>query len=333
MEKLLSIIIPTYNMEAYLNRCLDSLLVGELQETLDILVVNDGSKDRSSEIAHTYADRFPNSFRVIDKPNGNYGSCINAALPLAVGKYVKVLDSDDYFDTKALLTFLERLKGIDTDAVFADYVREYSDTGRKELSSLDYMDGEVFSPDERVLFPYEMHHLAYKTSLLREVNYVQTEGISYTDTEWCFYPLFKVRNYTYLKLSLYQYQLGREGQTMEASVFRKNIYSLDVILEKMLDAIIGKASALSASRKKYCDEYIYSRLTIIYTIELMQAGATNVEIMKRIDQKLKAYDMEMYGALEKPFLRRFYVRLFRCGVVLPEGVRRIRSGLIAILKR
>lgn len=87
-EKTLSIIIPSYNMEAYLPQCLDSLLGPDVPvELLDIIVVNDGSRDRTSEIAHSYANRYPDSIRVIDKANGNYGSCINAALPTARGRW------------------------------------------------------------------------------------------------------------------------------------------------------------------------------------------------------------------------------------------------------
>ena len=98
MEKLLTIIIPTYNMEKYLDKCLSSLIVDdkELMTQLEVLVVIDGAKDRSSEIAHTYQDKYPDTYVVIDKENGNYGSCINRGLKEASGKYVKVLDADDY---------------------------------------------------------------------------------------------------------------------------------------------------------------------------------------------------------------------------------------------
>ena len=85
MNKVISILIPTYNMEKYLGRCLDSLLIEEI-DIVEVIVINDGSKDRSSEIAHSYEERFPNSFVVIDKENGNYGSCINAGLSRASGK-------------------------------------------------------------------------------------------------------------------------------------------------------------------------------------------------------------------------------------------------------
>ena len=81
MDKILSIIVPTYNMEKYLQNCLDSLLLSEKQmQDYEVWIINDGSKDRSSEIAHSYELRYPDTFRVVDKNNGNYGSCINCGL-------------------------------------------------------------------------------------------------------------------------------------------------------------------------------------------------------------------------------------------------------------
>ena len=90
-------------MEKYLDKCLTSLIVSDdKMPLLEVLVINDGSKDRSSEIAHSYEQKYPQTFRVIDKENGNYGSCINRGLKEATGKYVKVLDADDWFDTNNL---------------------------------------------------------------------------------------------------------------------------------------------------------------------------------------------------------------------------------------
>ena len=120
MVKVLSVIIPTYNMESLLGECLDSLLVHKNLDKLDILVVNDGSKDKSSQIAHDYEHKYPGVITVIDKENGNYGSCINAVLPLAQGKYVKVLDADDKFNTINLDLFLNLLGDIESDLVLTD---------------------------------------------------------------------------------------------------------------------------------------------------------------------------------------------------------------------
>lgn len=113
MNKILTIIIPTYNMEKYLRRCLDSLIIDEDgMKQLEVLVINDGSKDSSSQIAHEYQDKYQDTFRVIDKENGNYGSCVNRGLKEATGKYVKVLDADDWFDTANFTSFLDFIKKV-----------------------------------------------------------------------------------------------------------------------------------------------------------------------------------------------------------------------------
>ena len=115
--KLLSLIIPTYNMAALLPRCLESLVRAKHVDALDILVVNDGSKDNSLQVAREWEKKYPTSIRVIDKPNGNYGSTINAALPVAEGLYVKVLDSDDWFEPDCFEKALRHAKKTDADIV------------------------------------------------------------------------------------------------------------------------------------------------------------------------------------------------------------------------
>ena len=97
-NKVLTIVIPSYNMENYLEKCCDSLLLSENMDKIEVLIINDGSKDRTSQIAHEYENNYPMVFRVIDKENGNYGSCINVGLNVDKGKYIKILDADDRFD-------------------------------------------------------------------------------------------------------------------------------------------------------------------------------------------------------------------------------------------
>ena len=112
MNKIITIAVPTYNMEEYLERCLESLLIEDysLLMNIEVLVINDGSKDCSLKIAHTYETRFPEVFRVIDKANGNWGSCINRAAKEAQGDYFLILDADDWLNTRALENFLKELK-------------------------------------------------------------------------------------------------------------------------------------------------------------------------------------------------------------------------------
>lgn len=223
MEKQLSIIIPTYNMEKWLPKCLDSLLIPEI-DAVEVLVVNDGSKDNSLEIALEYEKKFPNSIKVIDKANGNYGSCINAALPLVKGKYVKVLDADDSFDSDVLSQFVRMLADIDADAVLTEYCtvdKEGNIIKKYDLKKFNLTYNKVYSftevEDNLASNHSAMHRITYKTILFKTFVYRQTEGISYTDTEWAIVPMSFARSICLIDIKLYRYTLGRENQTMDAA--------------------------------------------------------------------------------------------------------------------
>lgn len=107
---LLSIIIPSYNMEEYIGNNLKKLVAAQHLDKIEIIVVNDGSKDDTSAIAHEYQQQFPQNIIVVDKENAHYGSCINKGLTLARGKYFRILDADDFFESDALDAFIEKLK-------------------------------------------------------------------------------------------------------------------------------------------------------------------------------------------------------------------------------
>ena len=106
--KVLTVLIPVYNTEKYIKRCLDSLLVPETLNDIEVIVVNDGSKDHSVEIVKTYVEKYPQTVVLIDKENGGHGSTINAGLKAAKGKYFRVLDSDDWFNTIEFVKFVKR---------------------------------------------------------------------------------------------------------------------------------------------------------------------------------------------------------------------------------
>lgn len=183
--KLLSIIIPTYNMEALLDQCLTSLIIPdeEKRAMLDVIVVIDGATDRSSEIAHGYESRYPETFRVLDKANGNYGSCINAALPWVKkngGKYVRVLDADDSYYTEELCAFLDVLEKQDVDLVISPYniVNPQGDVTQYYTFPLPKEKCFMMS-DISLDTPYiTMHAITYRSTIFNEIDYHQTEGIS-----------------------------------------------------------------------------------------------------------------------------------------------------------
>lgn len=280
MEKILTIVIPTYNMQDYLRRCLDSLIVPKEQmKQLEVLVINDGSKDNSSAIAHEYQDKYPDTFRVIDKENGNYGSCVNRGLKEATGKYIKILDADDWFDTEALIKIVNIMKSIDVDLFLTDF-NEVSIQGviTKRRKDETKPQNFIFDFEQHCINPYVpivMHSVAYRRTLFAEFQYKQTEGISYTDMQWVFSPLAFVKTAFYCALPLYQYLLGREGQTMDENVLRRNAIQLQKMVEGLVIVYDRYKEQIRDNIKEYLFRVLKSQLYRIFILGLVDDAIPN----------------------------------------------------------
>lgn len=297
MKKILTVIVPSYNMEKYLPKCLGSLEVApELMEKLEVLVVNDGSKDRTSEIAHEFAAKWPGTFKVIDKTNGNYGSCINAALPVASGLYVKVLDADDWFETKAFGKYLRFLESADdADLVLTDY--DTVDVNDRVLCECrcGFNPYEIFSVAQFLetgshLF---MHAYAYRTDLFKKLTYRQLEGCSYTDWQWVILPLSVVRRVRYCPLVVYKYLNGRIGQTTDGVQVATNWWMLG---EVALDTIrqfalceFENGDVRGMLLRKIC-----LRVERVYRTGLLDRHEQDFEYLRNFDSRLKELSREVY---------------------------------------
>lgn len=283
MKKLLSIIIPAYNMEAYLAQCVESILRTPSLAAVEIIVVNDGSRDKTLRIARQYAERYADTVRVVDKPNGNYGSTINAALPLAQGEYVKILDADDRFDgslVAEMLAFLRKMQGVDMVVTpFVEVGRgrerrvEYNLYSRKIYKYGKSYDADRVFADGAIRF-FMMHGVCYRTALLREMSYRQSEGVSYTDQEWVFYPLFRVQTIAFADIPLYRYNTSREGQTMDAKVQMRSLAQLVAVTEAMAQYFIASSRGVrSTVRLNFLRNIVADRVRIVYRKYLLVMDA------------------------------------------------------------
>lgn len=228
--KILSIIIPSYNMQEYLHRSVESLLAEEIMQDIEIIIVNDGSTDKTLEIAQTYQTRYPQSILIIDKKNGHYGSAVNAGINKASGKYLKVLDADDWFNTKDFVPFVKALQQIESvDVVFTHWCLNNTYT-HTQIQSEKYtnpynqilnIDNIRISNKLSFFSFFSLYAITYRTQLLRDINYKQSEGICYTDVEYIYYPLLSASTVTFLKYNVYQYFVGREGQSINPAILKK----------------------------------------------------------------------------------------------------------------
>lgn len=315
MEKILTIVIPTYNMQDYLRRCLDSLIVPKEQmKQLEVLVINDGSKDNSSAIAHEYQDKYPDTFRVIDKENGNYGSCVNRGLREATGKYIKILDADDRYANEQLGDFLKLLLEIDVDLVVNDYERLYSSFSVVE--SLDMPIGKTIrltDLNQGAVDNLMMHTNTYKRSIFEGLDYHQTEGVSYSDREWDTVPLLHVKTVYYTHSSLYLYSLDREGQTMTPATHLKRIGDEMKCNLSILKAVTGKASESHAQTFNKTKKKFFN----VYKFVLFDNLMFKNEALRKMDAEVHSLSGKLWEELGQepvyPFIHYNYISHWRNG--------------------
>ncbi len=342
-KKILTIIIPTYNMERYLHKCLSSLLIGEHQELLDVLVINDGSKDSSLEIALDFQVKYPDTFRVIDKENGNYGSCINRGLQEAKGKYIKILDADDSYDTSALATLLDRLMHIDVDLIVTDYIivnesgEQTSRHTRKNLEKEKVISGdEIFGKCRGDLIM--MHEVTYRTENLLKTDYKQTEGIAFTDQEWILGPVATVSKAFYMDIPVYRYLVGRQGQTVDVKRTSELQVQGNETMFVQIDTF-NKLGAVSSNVRCYLLALILQNLRYTYRNYLIVSyDILPISDLRVFDDRLKVANGDIYRMSGEVYVHSKYPLRFinvwrKSRGDIPFSIKFYRSIIFPILRK
>lgn len=310
--KILSIAIPSYNSEAYMAKCIESLLPGG--EDVEILVINDGSSDETGVIADEYERKYPGIVRAIHQENGGHGEAVNAGLRNASGLYYKVVDSDDWVDEQAYLKILDTLKqqlgGPDTiDMLISNFI--YDKVGVKRKKVMQYRAAfpreEIFGWDQvrylRKGHYILMHSVIYRTQLLRECELTLPKHTFYVDNLFVFQPLPYVKNMYYLDVNFYHYFIGREDQSVNEKVMIKRIDQQLRVNKIMIDSMAEQ----KISNKKL-RQYMINYLDIIMTVSsimLIRSGTDeNFEKKQELWQYLKKADFGLYYKIRTGILGR-----------------------------
>ncbi len=299
--KLLTIVIPTYNTEKYIRRCLDSIVIPETLKDVEILIINDGSKDGSVAIAKEYADKYPESVKIIDKENGGHGSTINKGLELAEGKYFRVLDSDDWFDTNAYIAFLDKLKECNEDVVVTPYYQEYVYNGVQipfEYPGYDFDKQYTFKKidiEKMNDLYFTMASSTYLTEVLRRSNLKLFEKTFYVDMQFNVIPILEVNTVRFLDMHIYRYFIGRPNQSMSIESLIRNMPQHEKVLKFLIDFYVENKSKLSESKDKYIRRIIAlmnnSHIHILSNLwkkrgEAYKLTKTYVAYLKRADANI-----------------------------------------------
>lgn len=238
-KKLLSITVPCYNSQDYMEKCIESLLVGG--ERVEIIIIDDGSTDKTGEIADKYASEYPNIVKVIHQENGGHGEGINQGVKHASGTYFKVVDSDDTLSkdfNKFLdaLAICERNGGV--DLAISNYYYVHTDgIGDR---SIDYSNvlpqWRIFEWDETKRFRLHqmltIHSCTFRTDILKNWNEPLPKKVFYEDNLMICKNLPSVNKMYYFPCDLYRYWIGRPDQSVQEAAMKKRYTHQILVTEK-----------------------------------------------------------------------------------------------------
>ena len=310
--KYISFAIPCYNSEAYMEKAINSILVGG--EDVEIIVVNDGSKDGTQEIAERYQEKYPTIVKAVAKPNGGHGDAVNCGLEHATGKYFKVVDSDDWVDEEALLKVLDTIKGFvkdesEVDMVIANYVYEKVGMTHKKVIRYDNVlpENQIFKWEDIGHFRLDqyilMHSVIYRTEMLKLCQLELPKHTFYVDNIYVYYPLPFVRKVYYLDVDFYRYYIGREDQSVNEKVMIKRIDQQIRVNKLMVDAYL-KANVSNRRLRAYMFSYL-DIITTVSSIMLVRAATQEcLDKKQELQDYIKDQNMGLYRKLRRSLFGR-----------------------------
>ena len=278
--KLLSIVIPSYNSEEYMSHAIESALVGGPE--VEILVVDDGSKDNTLSIAKDFEERYPSIVHAIHKENGGHGSAVNTGLAHATGLYFKVLDSDDWLDAESLQKIISFLRenvenGQPLDMLISNYVYEKVAIRKRKIISyhMAIPKNEYFGWNKVKHFRMSqnliMHSIIYRTKLLRDCKLQLPEHTFYVDNIFAYEPLPYVKTMYYLDVNLYRYYIGRDDQSVNEEVMTKRINQQIKVTKLLIDSH-DVNSIKNRKLRHYMSKYL-SMMMIVSSALLVKEGS------------------------------------------------------------
>ncbi len=299
-QKVITFTIPCFNSSAYMDACIESLLIDP--EGVEIIIVNDGStKDDTGAKADAWAAKHPDIIKAVHQPNGGHGEAVNTGLREASGVYFKVVDSDDWLDRTALRQVLAILRGFiadgnPVDLLVTNYVYEHSTSGSQKVihykgalpRNRQFTWDEVgnFLPAQNIL----MHAATYRTQLLRDCGLTLPKHTFYVDNIFVYVPLPYVRSLYYLPVDLYRYFIGRDDQ----SVSEKNMiarYDQQLLITRtMIDAHKLPEAAGSKRLAKYMEYYLSLMMAVCSILAILSERPDALKLRDDIWDHLRDID-------------------------------------------
>ena len=313
MEKILSIVIPTYNAEKFLDKGLPTYILDdkEKMKKLEVLVVNDGTPDNSVAVAQKYVEQYPETFKIINKENGGHGSAINVGVEHVTGKYFKCVDADDWVVTDALCHMMDILEQSEAEVVVSSF-KNY------DLITQSYIPRDIHNPSEDknklytipeimeifgdVYYGMSFHGVTYQTKFYREQNYKLTEHVFYEDQEFATIPMCRATKIQLVEEELYVYRIGDVNQSIAAESqlkklpdFHKIIFSMIAFEKKLPECPEGARDLWAKKVSMFIASY--------YQIALIKSKDKKKyrPVVEDINRKIEKESPYIYGCIKNKY--------------------------------
>lgn len=322
MSKVLSIVIPTYNAEKFLDKGLPTFIVDDKDklDKLEVIIVNDGTPDRSVEVAQKYVDQYPNVFKIVNKENGGHGSAINYGVEHVTGKYFKVIDADDWVDTEALSRTMDILEKEDFDAMIQSFRTFDINTEKYEPWDISVEDTdrlytlrELMDRWYDVVNAMTFHGVLYNSKFYKEQNYKLIEHVFYEDQEYATIPLSRAKTIKLSNDELYIYRIGDVNQSIATESIFKKLPDFEAVLFRMLE-FEPYTDELPDGGKDYWAKKISKFAADTYQVTLIRNPNKKNQraFAKHIHKRIKATSKFMYDGTKNKYrtfviLNRFHM--------------------------
>lgn len=240
--KVLTFVIPSYNSEKFLDTCIPSMLHPDVLDKLEIIVVNDGSTDATAAVAEKYVTQYPGTVRLISQVNKGHGGALNTGCAAATGKYLKVIDADDWIVSENLPAYIALLENCQSDVVLTHHHTIDISTGEvrhwksypKEFGRA-YTFAEIMTDWRSFDRSLTFHGITYRTAFYHQFGHQLLEHVFYEDHEYATYPCCYAQSVMPFDLFLYEYRIGDVNQSVSNANQLKRLGHTEAVLHRMAE--------------------------------------------------------------------------------------------------
>ncbi len=333
----MSISVAAYNVEDVLENCLDSLARSRYLADIEVLIINDGSKDNTENIANKYQKKYPKSFILVNKKNGGHGSTINESIKRAQGKYFKILDGDDWVDVEEFDGFIEELFSCRADLMINDFNEVYKNkiVRRKVVDSYNLnTKNDIQQMNLNNIFP--MHSITVRTNKLRQENFRMSSNRFYADTEYVFLVFLVTKTFQVSDKCVYQYRLGVDGQSVSSIGVYNHIEDMIYIENRLLEEYITHIKHPNTKILKMFVQKKYIAIFNMFVImckndKICQLRYFDTNMRKKYPEFIREIPLGKYAFVRYNYL--FFINLYRVLYRISSMIKTFKSVIIHEVKK